>query len=392
MASKNTTHRMKLSQFNDYLQVKQRELAQCYSEIEEVQAEFNEIFRREMAAWQATFSRCFPEVLARRNEMPASFGEQIDQIEQEELQKLRDEMDQLESEVAAIRAEMDRFTAAGQALVEEMRVHNPELNQREETLKKRVVRLQNEYTKAWEEAERLSEGLGWLTHASKLAKLRAAQRDAKQKQERAIQALNAVRQQWLTKVEETSQAQAELRKQWQERSVQAAEKQGRLDHIRNNLDDLAQQNAITRVLEELDEDPGVEGELGDALRELIQRNRVRSDYETGLSSVAEALGLTKGVGEGLRRFGQSVATVVQEQRRHNLKDVWVILPRTIIALNETWRALAEKVKDEKQMGTDPLAFSRIIKTYISDRLTDANIQGLFETMGNALNQATKAWK
>jgi len=94
----------------------------------------------------------------------------------------------------------------------------------------------------------------------------------------------------------------------------------------------------------------------------------------------------------LRRFGQSVATVVQEQRRHNLKDVWVILPRTIIALNETWRALAEKVKDEKQMGTDPLAFSRIIKTYISDRLTDANIQGLFETMGNALNQATKAWK
>lgn len=43
------------------------------------------------------------------------------------------------------------------------------------------------------------------------------------------------------------------------------------------------------------------------------------------------------------------------------------------------------------MGTNPLEFSRIIKTYISDRLTDANIQGLFETMGAALNKATKAW-
>jgi chromosome segregation ATPase len=391
MASRNTTHRMRLSQFNSYLQAKEQELARCYQEIEEVQAEFNDIFRREMAAWQATFSRCFPEVLARRQEMPEAFRQQIDLAEQEELRKLQDEMAQLESEVASKRGAMDRLTAAGQALVDEMRSQNPELDKREETLKKRVVRLQNEYTKAWEEAERLSEGLGWLTHAAKLAQQRKAQKDAKQKQEEAIKRLNAVRQQWLTKVEEISQSQAELRRQWQEQSVEAAEKQGRLDHIRNNLADLAQQNAITRVLEELDQDPAVDGELGDALRELIQRNRVRADYETGLASVAEALGLTKGVGEGLRRFGQSVATVIQEQRRYNLKDVPVILPRSTIALNETWRALADKVKDEKQMGTNPLEFSRIIKTYISDRLTDASIQGLFETMGAALNKATKAW-
>ena len=391
MATKQATHRMRLSQFNDYLMQKERELTQCYREIEEVQAEFNEIFRQEMAAWQETFSQCFPQVLAGRDDLPAKFRQQIDEAEREELGKLRQEMAQLEDEVAQCRAEMDRLTEAAQDLTDSLRAENPDIDEREESLKAKVVRLQDDYTEAWEKAERVSEGLGWLTNAFRLAKLRKKQREAKQEQEATMRELRSVRQEWLTQMEEASQSQAELRKQWQEQSVAAAEKQGRLDHIRHNLEDLAQQNAITRVLEELDEDPSVEGQLGDSLRELIQRNKVRTEYETGLASVAEALGLTKGIGEGLRRFGQSVATVVQEQRRYGLRDVPIVLPRSVVALNETWRALASKIKDEKAMGTKPLAFSRIIKAYLSDRLTDSSIQGLFETMGNALSEATASW-
>jgi len=391
MATKQATHRMRLSQFNDYLMQKERELTQCYREIEEVQAEFNEIFRQEMAAWQETFSQCFPQVLAGRDDLPAKFRQQIDEAEREELGKLRQEMAQLEDEVAQCRAEMDRLTEAAQDLTHSLRAENPDIDEREESLKAKVVRLQDDYTEAWEKAERVSEGLGWLTNAFRLAKLRKRQREAKQEQEATMRELRSVRQEWLTQMEEASQSQAELRKQWQEQSVAAAEKQGRLDHIRHNLEDLAQQNAITGVLEELDEDPGVEGQLGDSLRELIQRNKVRTEYETGLASVAEALGLTKGIGEGLRRFGQSVATVVQEQRRYGLRDVAIVLPRSVVALNETWRALASKIKDEKAMGTKPLAFSRIIKAYLSDRLTDSSIQGLFETMGNALSEATASW-
>jgi len=391
MATKQATHRMRLSQFNDYLMQKERELTQCYREIEEVQAEFNEIFRQEMAAWQETFSQCFPQVLAGRDDLPAKFRQQIDEAEREELGKLRQEMAQLEDEVAQCRAEMDRLTEAAQDLTDSLRAENPDIDEREESLKAKVVRLQDDYTEAWEKAERVSEGLGWLTNAFRLAKLRKRQREAKQEQEATMRELRSVRQEWLTQMEEASQSQAELRKQWQEQSVAAAEKQGRLDHIRHNLEDLAQQNAITHVLEELDKDPGVEGQLGDSLRELIQRNRVRTEYETGLASVAEALGLTKGIGEGLRRFGQSVATVVQEQRRYGLRDVAIVLPRSVVALNETWRALASKIKDEKAMGTKPLAFSRIIKAYLSDRLTDSSIQGLFETMGNALSEATASW-
>ncbi len=108
--------------------------------------------------------------------------------------------------------------------------------------------------------------------------------------------------------------------------------------------------------------------------------------------MAEALGLTKGVGEGLQRFQRSVGTVLQEQRRYNLKEVQVPVSYFAAALNEIWKDLRGKVQDEKYMGTHPLEFSQIVKRYIQERLTDANIQRLFEEMGEALNKATSAWK
>jgi hypothetical protein len=39
-----------------------------------------------------------------------------------------------------------------------------------------------------------------------------------------------------------------------------------------------------------------------------------------------------------------------------------------------------------------LEFSQIVDKYIKERLTEASIQGLFESLGEALNQATAAWK
>jgi hypothetical protein len=157
------------------------------------------------------------------------------------------------------------------------------------------------------------------------------------------------------------------------------------------LEALAEQGALQKVLENLNEPPDIPGELGEALRDLAQRNQVRRAYEEGLRAVAEILGLTKGVGEGLKRFQQSVATVLQEQRRYNLKEVQVPVSQWAVTLNETWKELQAKVKDEKQMGRHPLEFSQIVSQYVKGRLTDANIQGLFEHLGKALSQATAAW-
>ncbi len=197
---------------------------------------------------------------------------------------------------------------------------------------------------------------------------------------------------WKSKLEEVGELQGKNRADWQRASIEVAEAQSRHDHLQANLEVLAEQAAVQRVLEELKEPPEVPGELGEALKELVERNHVRWSYEEGLRAVAEALGITKGVGEGMQRFQRSVSTVLQEQRRYNLSNVDVPVPASATTLNETWNDLAAKIKDEKYMGTHPLEFSQIIDRYVKERLTDEKIQALFEDMGQALNQATAAWK
>lgn len=386
------TQHMRLAEFHRYLDGKRRELEACYSETEEVQFQFNDIFQRELADWQDKFAYCFPRVVAQREKMPPAFAQVIDRVEAEELDRIQAEIAELSKEIRAGQAESDDLLGRAQAAAKALRAVNPELDKREEHLKSLMVRYQDEYALTYEETEALEDtSLGWLTHFFKIRRLKKVERMAKDQQAQTLAQLRVVRQEWLSKVEEAGDRQAELRGEWQKVSVRVAEAQTRREHLESNLAELAQQAGIQRVLEELSEPPDVTGDLGTALEELVERNKVRRSYEEGLRTVAEALGLTKGVSEGMKRFQRSVGTVLQEQRRYSLKEVRVSLPGWIVQMNEIWQELGAKVKDEKYMGTHPLEFSRTVDAYIKEHLTDEKIQGLFEQMGQALSKATAAW-
>jgi hypothetical protein len=145
------------------------------------------------------------------------------------------------------------------------------------------------------------------------------------------------------------------------------------------------------VLEELGEPYDVTGELGAKLEELVQRNQVRKSYEQGLAAAAEALGLLRGIGQGLQRFGSSVGQVAREQRRYNLAKVDVLVPQSVAVINQTWREFQARVQDDKTMAEQPLKFATLVSQYFTRRLTTEAIQSFFEQMGEALNQATKKW-
>ena len=380
---------MTIAQFHRYLGDTGRDLAACYQEVEEVQFQFNDIFKLEMEAWQEKFSYCYPRVAAQRQEIPADFARVIDRTEKEELERIRGEIAQLEKDLEEARARSDDLLAQAQAATLVLREANPELNESEEKLKSLMAQHQDEYAQAFEEIEALQRPfLGSLRHFSRIRKLRKTQRTAKKRQASTLTELRKVRAEWLEWVNNAGDTQATLRQEWQKTGVEMSQNQARRDHLVENLEDLAVQAALQRVLEELDEPPVVPGELGVALAELVERNRVRRSYEEGLRSVAEVLGLSKGVGEGLTRFQRSVATVLQEQRRYSLKEVHVGLPESVAVMNQVWKELAAKVKDEKHLGTHPLEFSRMVDGYIKRRLTGENIRSLFEVMGEALNQAT----
>ncbi|MHB0857464.1 MAG: hypothetical protein ACYC5M_07810 [Anaerolineae bacterium] len=384
---------MTLSEFHRYLDEKRRELESCYKEIEEVQFQFNDIFRQELAGWQQQFAFCLPRVATQREQLPSEFARQINAAIDEEREKLRQEIAALEQESEEKQRAADELLGQAQKATKQLRTASPDANEQEEKLKAEMVRLQDEFAQAYEELEAIDTfPLGWLTHMGRISRLKKQQRLIKSQQNDTLKNLRQIRQGWLEQVQEVGDTQSEYRQQWQQLSVRISEAKARAEHLSTNLDALAEEKGLQRVLETLDKAPVVGGELGTGLMDLVRRNQVRRDYEHGLRAVAEALGLTKGVGEGLKRFQKSLGTVVQEQRRYSLKEVQVGLPDWVFGLNETWKHLEVRVKDEKHMGANPMEFSTIVQKFISERLTNQSIEALFETMGEALNRATDAWK
>ena len=393
MAKSERMYKMGLSDFHRYLDDKGDELAACYKQMQQVQTQFRDIFKREMAAWQESFSFCYPRLLAQRQEMPQKFAQHIDRVEAEEQERIRKEIAALKKEIQESQARMDELLAKAQTATETLRVANPEINDREEHLKALVVKYQDEYAQAFEEMDPLDDTpMGWLTNYSKIRRLKKVQKTAKKKQAEALRDLRLVRQGWLDKVQETGDTQAELREEWQKLGIRISQAQGEHDHKADKFDILAEQAAIQRVLEELDNPPeDVPSELGETLAELSERNKVRWRYEAGLEAVGQALGLTKAMGQSLKRFESSVGTVLQEQRRYNLKRVNVLVPHSVAVINEIWKTVGDKVKAEEYMGAHPTEFSHIAEKYIVKRLANESIQGFFESLGEALNRATAAW-
>lgn len=391
MNAENKITSLTLPEFGRYLASKADEMQACYKEIEEVQMQFNDIFKRELAAWQEKFGFCFPRVLTQRHDLPAVLSQGIDQAEQEELAKLKQELTDLSVKIKESQVQGDELLRQAQGATATLRQANPELNTQEEELKAKLQSYEDDFSQAYEKIESLEGGLGWLVHSGQISKLRKKQAGIKSAQSLLLKQLQTVRKTWQDQINQIGETQSELRQKWETLNVATSQAQTRYDFVEANVVNLAQQQAITRVLSDLTESPGLSDELGQALDELIERNKVRRSYEEGLRSVAEALGLTKGVAEGVARFGKSVDGVVEEQTRYSLANVSVQLPQWVINVAETWKPLRERVKDEKYLGTHPLEFSQIIKSFISDRITDSIIQQFFETMGKALSAATGAW-
>ena len=394
MAKEEKAYRMNLADFSRYLQDKAKDLASLNAESTEVQQRMTEIFRREMTAWQEKFGFCFPRIIALRDTLPPAFAEHLNQIEREERAKLDQEVKDLEAKVASGHTEMDAQLAQAQHASEVLKNNNPQLNNQEEALKAKISDLQDKYAQAYQEIDRLDTfPLGWLANSVKIRKLKKQQKQAKLKQGGLIAQLRQVRQDWANNLQETGETQSTLRTQWEQLSVEVSQAQTRHDHIVANIVDLAEQNAAKRVLEELDTAPdGVQGELGPALVEMVERNRVRHAYEEGMRAVSTAAGLSKGVGGGMAKFVESVGKVLAEQRQYNLKDVKLIIPESVATLNGAWSALSHDIKDDKYLCDHPLEFAAIVDKYVNTYLQDDMIKNMFETMGEALNIATKQWK
>jgi len=384
---------MSLADFFKYARDNRKRIDDIYREIEEIQLQFNEMHTRQVQERQQLIASLIPGLLSNPAELPVEIAQPLQAQEQTEGKRLQEEHAKLLSDELARRQSADNLILEAQRQLAHLRDENPILNQQEEGLKARRQDMEMELARLDAEIKNLPWfPLGWLTNMAKRGRLGKERDQLVQNINSMTEAIRKVRAKWQEEKKSLQESQTTLRSQWQAQSVETAQLLGRLEYLEGNLSALVKRNAAQNWLSGLTELPVASGPWKDRLGPLTELNRSKVAYEKGLTSVAEMLGLLKGLGEGMDRFIRSLGTVYEEQRRYKLPALTVELSDAVTSFHATWPDIQSKVKDEKYLGAHPLEFSKRVDGVIREPLPEAVIQKMFEDMGAALNLATKAWR
>ena len=375
-----------LGRFVAYVQDNTKRIDALYKEVEEIQVRFNSLYSALLAEWQGQVEATAPQLVD--GELPAPFAAALSASQAGERAKLEARIAELGGQLAERKGAGDEALRAAQAEISRLRELNPALNQREERLKGQSLRETEQILGLEVELK----GAGFWNRLLGASDLKKKLDQARKAHAKTVAALQGVREEWVQKKKEAELRQAELRAAWEKASVEAAQMQAELDYQTGNLEALAATRGAQAYLAGLEQPPALAGELGEAAARIAALNAKLAAYRSGLASVAEALGLLTGVRTGMERFFESANKVYEEQRRYNLKPLRLEIHRSVVEFHNTWAEYARQVKDEKRLGHEPLEFVRIAQRYAQERLTEPAIQAMFESMGKALNAATKAWK
>lgn len=379
--------KMSLAEFYNYARQNRKRMSDIYREIEEIQYQFNDLYSTQMQERDKLIAAHVPLLLEAPGDLPLELRHLLEKQEKTELQALMEEITKLEGETEDKRRQADSLIKQAQDQTAYVRGQNPILDQQEEELKARQASIESDLAKVDAEIDQL--GLLKFFERRRLGKERA---QLAENRESVKAGIRAVREKWQADKRQMQEAQTGLQSQWQAVSVETAQLQARLDYLSANRNALSNRNAAQRLLENLKELPVADGPWEDRLRPLVELGQNQRSYETGLTSVAEILGLLKGLGEGMDRFIRSVGTVYEEQRRYKLPSLTLNLSDAVTSFHSIWPDFQAKVKDEKYLGTHPLEFNRRIQIIVQERINEDAIQKMFDEMGAALTRATKAWR
>ncbi len=373
-------------------------IGQARKEVEEVQVGFNSAYVEWKAEHDATLERLTESVLARLPEVGPDLQERVHgQLTEERaaIAARRRELD--ESLIPGCQKRADDLLAAGQAWLTELRRANPQFDAREEEYKARRAQLEQELARRNEQIRRLSGCLVVVFNFGKVSKLDRRRQRVIGQLEQLQQEIGKVRQAWEQLLREKREEQRGLQEEWQKAMLELAELRSERDYLAEeaNREELALRRAVRGVLDSLV--TGVSCPLPDLqadLDRMVELNVKTDDYEAGLGAVASLLSLLDGVVEGMRRFGQSVAGLLDEQRLHSayLPALKIAIPERVLLFHEQWEALAQRARDDGRLARHPSEFVAAVKPTLERDLSPANIQAMFEGLGAALSAATKSWR
>ena len=392
------TEELSLDRFSTFIEENMAAIRQVRREAAEIQVGFNSAYVEWKAQHDAAIERLVEAVAPRLAEVGPDLRGRVEQRFVEEQRVIAERRQELqETLIAETQAEADRLLQEGQRLTGELRQENPRLDKQEEALKAQRVVLEAQLQELNEEIRRLS---GCLVVVFNFIKAQKLDRERQQLigELRALQnQLKGVREEWGELQQVATSEQDELQSKWQEQALALARYQGERDYLDEeaNREQLARKRATRFVVDNLKEElPCPIGEIKADLDRMVELNIRTDDYQDGIAAVSGFLSLLDGVSEGLKRFNESVEGLLSEQKMHSahLPQLNVALPGSVVAFHGKWDGLALLVSDEGRLAANPVEFMATIEPVVARDLSEASVQTMFESMGQALDQATSAWR
>lgn len=367
-------------------------------ETEEIQIGFNSSYVEWKAKHDAALERLSEAVANRPGEVGSALHSRIQErtvaerrIITERRQELRDTL------IPETQTKTDEALREGQSLTEKLRELNPRLDEYEENLKAQGASLEKELAQLNEEVRGLSRRLGVVTHFVRICKLDRQRHQVIGKLEAIQQRLKEVRQEWHGLQDQIQEDQETLQTDWQHSTLKLARLQAELNYLDNEVsrEGLALKRAARYVIDNLREPISCPAEdLKREMDSMVELNVQTDDYQNGLGSVATLMSWLDGVAAGLRRFGESVHGLIEEQKMHgaHLPDLDIFLPDEVLAFHGLWETLREKVEADGHLCAHPTEFVAIVQPVTEKDLNEEKVKAMFDALGVALKHATDRWK
>lgn len=386
-----------LRKLSGYIGDNMRQIDAVRQEMAEIQVGFNSKYVEWKADHDAALERLVETVINRLDEIGPDLKGRIDERVGEEKRVISERCQELrDTLIPQTQSEADTALKEGQSIVELMREENPRLNEREEKLKARRVKFEGELTGYNEQIRKLSGRLGLVFNFVMINRLDKRRQQTIGQLKHVHESLKEVRDEWREIQKEMDAEEDALQVRWQELTRKVAQLQGELDYLdaESSRENLALKRATRYVIDNLKE-PVVclAADIKAGLDEMVALNVQTDDYQEGLGAVGSLMSLLVGVGEGMKRLNASVEGLIREQHMHSsyLSPLDVYVPDKVTAFNDQWAGLAQKVSDDGRLCENPAEFLALIRPVMEEGLSEENIRGMFESLGEALSAATSRW-
>lgn len=317
--------------------------------------------------------------------------------ERVELEKRRQELRDVL--IPQEQAGADACVAESQQQKEKQHQENIALYEKQNELQEKQATLERQLEEMNAEIGAQAKGLGIVQHFFAIRKLRKRRVEIYEQLRRTLDSLHEMRRTWRAATSQLERQEFESQSRWEEVNLNRGRYQAELDILDDpaQFERLAQTQAARTWLDTLrtpvKESPATPGPLQDPVNALVDLNLKNDAYREALGMAAQLNAVCQAVANGLGQMSSTTRKLISQEKQYSqyLPRLDIAIPPDAETFNNQWSPLLEQLKDQEHFAQNPQEFTKIARAVLADGVSNEKIKGMFESLGGAINRATKRW-